>query len=112
MSYQFPNFNGKSVLKMVQKHWDFSHSVPLPKFELHCPICGHDEILLKHWVYFLRKNPRSANPHRCDVYMKCTACSAVWQHGLVVPEDIYPGGSRTVILWRDVKDELQKKADV
>lgn len=108
MTYQFPDFNGKSVLSAVRSKWNLSHSVPLPKFSLNCPICSHDKILLKHWVYFIRNNPQSSNPHRCDVYMKCTACSAVWQHGIVVPEAMHPG-RRKVILWREVKKELEGK---
>ncbi|MDZ7658010.1 hypothetical protein [Fodinibius sp.] len=106
--YQFPDFNGKSVLATVREHWDLSHRVPLPTFDLKCPVCSHDKILCKHWVYFLRKNPYSSNPHRCDVYMKCTGCSAVWQHGLVVPKEMHPG-QRLVILWREIKQELSKK---
>lgn len=102
-TYTFPEFTAESVLQVVSRMWDLSGRVPLPKFELNCPICSCDKILLKHWVYFIRKNAHSSNPHRCDVYMKCTDCSVVWQHGLVVPEEMHPGG-RKVILWRDIKE--------
>lgn len=107
-SYRFPKFTTESVLDVVAKMWDLSGSVPLPKFQPHCAVCGHDQILCKHWKYFIHKSGGSSHPYRCDIWLKCTSCSYVWTHGIVVPEEMHPK-KRQVFYWRDVKDELEKK---
>jgi hypothetical protein len=105
MSYQFPDFTEKDVQKQISRMWDMSGPVPVPKFNPDCPYCAHDEVLLKHARFHLRNNKRSQNPHRCDIGMKCTACSAVWQHGLVIPEDMFPG--KQIWGWQKMKEELE-----
>ncbi|MFH5833758.1 hypothetical protein [Halalkalibaculum sp. DA384] len=104
-TYKFPTFTPEEVRDRIRRMWDFSGPVPLPKFAPQCLVCGHDEILCKHWRFHIRKSRHSSSIYRCDVGMKCTACSAVWQHGLVVPEAMHPG-KRRIIHWREVKREL------
>jgi hypothetical protein len=50
---------------------------------------------------------RKPEDYRCDVVMKCTVCSAVWIHGVVVPEEmakprIRAGGWT----WREMREEI------
>ncbi|TYP92071.1 hypothetical protein LX73_2317 [Fodinibius salinus] len=108
--YKFPEFTPEEVQERINKMWDMSGPVPLPKFDLQCGFCGHEEVLIKHLRYHMRNKNRSSNPHRCDVGMKCTLCSAVWQHGLVVPEEKHPGRDR-IYGWRWIKEQMQE-ADV
>lgn len=107
-NYPFPKVTKESEQTAVSRMWDLSGSVPLPEFEITCPACSHDEILPKHFVFSIKNNSYPHNPHRCNVFMKCTRCSMVWEHRLVVPESMHPG-RRKVILWREVKKELEGK---
>lgn len=67
--------------------WDMSGPVPLPKFDPECPICHSTQILLKEALFHTRAKV-SSHKFRCDIKFKCTTCSFVWKHGLVVPDEM------------------------
>ena len=44
-----------------------------------------------------------ANPYRCDVSFKCCDCSAVWTHGVAIPEAMFTTRPASRIPWRQAK---------
>lgn len=67
--------------------------IPHPKHDVACPVCKRGTtrfgtVIIRAWNYHAR-GTRHANKERdkrCDVSFKCTVCSYVWTHGIVVPE--------------------------
>lgn len=72
--------------------WDLSGPLPIPTWDLACPVCGakrsEGAIIGRAWKFHTRQ---TATPHpwRCDVSFKCASCAAVWAHGVVVPIGMY-----------------------
>lgn len=67
----------------VDSMWEFT-PFPVPKWVIQCPVCRSCEVFIKQCSFFKRKE----NDYRCDVTFKCTNCSYVWTHGVVVPREI------------------------
>ena len=98
------NLSQEQILGRVQQYWDLNGLFPFPKFKLQCPICGNNEILLKHMNFFPRNNS-----YRCDVACKCLHCSYVWSHGVVIPQRMFLEHQRRGQLsytWRQIKEVL------
>jgi hypothetical protein len=72
----------EEILERVNSAWNLSGAFPVPKCKVKCPVCRSNDIFIKQCVFFKRKE----NDYRADVSFKCTYCSAVWTHGVVVPE--------------------------
>lgn len=107
----FPDFTTEETMERIHAMWNMSGPVPLPKFELHCPVCHSKEVLLKGALFHTRHKV-SSNPFRCDIKFKCIICSFTWQHGLVVPREmaIQHDLNRTIHfreLKRAINDHLQ-----
>jgi|AntRauTorcE11897_2_1112592.scaffolds.fasta_scaffold30407_3 hypothetical protein len=83
----FPEFTTEETMKRIRSMWDLSGPVPLPKFEIHCPVCDNNQILMRAALFHTRRKV-SENPFRCDVKFKCCTCSYVWSHGIVVPKEM------------------------
>lgn len=78
---------------------------PIPRDKMICPVCSDSEVFIKQCVFFKRKD----NDYRCDVSFKCTCCSHVWTHGvLVTKEKAEPMRQPGKWLWRDMKEYLRK----
>lgn len=93
--------------------------IPTPRFEVACPVCSLSSagkhILIRQWRYHRRatKYASQHNTYRCDVSFKCTGCSFVWVHGLVVPHDHYERMTKEGPTWhfRKGRELLLAKRD-
>lgn len=101
----FPDID--NVLDRVRESWDLDRELPVPKFDLQCPICNCGQIQLRQYSFHYRHKTGSRNPYRCDVSFKCTQCSLVWTHGVVVPEAMYKRHENEMIHWREAKEILR-----
>jgi len=77
----------EDVAQRVARHWDLSGMFPMPKWDVQCPVCRSPLVQYRRVLFFRRR--RFHNPYRCDVDMKCRDCSAIWTHGVVIPEEMY-----------------------
>lgn len=76
------------VYERVRRAWMWRSGVPYLKHpHVHCPACGSREFVYRNWRFHLRPKRGHRSQHRCDVYFKCTSCSMVWIHGVVVPPE-------------------------
>ena len=113
----FPPLSKEEILNRVEEAWDLSGDFPLPKVPIKCPVCGSGEIQARNWIFHLARDPSiSRVPYRCDVSFKCTRCSAVWVHGIAIPEKIYrkhvkTGEKQRGYYWREVKKILEQTKD-
>lgn len=90
------------VLRNVAKMWDWSRGgIPLPRFTVHCPVCGLGTSKLSRVTFGMRDT--SPNPYRCDVSFKCIVCSAFWTHGVPVPHDVWSKHANRRYDWRTVR---------
>jgi hypothetical protein len=107
----FPTFTTEEILERVNKYWDLSCSLPFPKFDLGCSVCKSDEILLRQWLFHDRsKRTGSKHGYRCDVSFKCTQCSFVWVHGILVPKEMFEKyRDKRMVTWRKVKEILERE---
>lgn len=78
------DFTKKEVLERVKRFWELTGPFPIPKQPVLCPVCRSDETMIKNCGFFKRK----PEDYRCDVTFKCTVCSNVWTHGVVVPKEM------------------------
>ena len=115
----FPPLSKEKILKRVEKAWDLSGDFPLPKGIIKCPVCGSEEIQVRYWAFHPSADPNSRVPYRYDVSFKCTRCSAIWTHGIAIPERMYkkhaslrPGEHASIRYpWRKVKKILEQAKD-
>jgi hypothetical protein len=74
------------VLAETDRHWDLSGDLPMPRPGwLKCPVCGAADPVIRFWRFHTRP-PGATLRRRCDVSVKCSACAAVWPHGLAIDE--------------------------
>lgn len=107
----FPDLEPDDVHRRVDAKWDFTGPLPVPKPGwMRCGFCGSDVIQARHWKRHERRG--GTVRYRCDLSVKCCDCSAVWIHGIAVPDEwwhrykhLFPGAR---ILWRDGLDLLRK----
>ena len=111
------DYTPDEVLKRVHRFWDLSGPFPVPRVRVCCPVCGFADVMIKQCKFFVK---RPSMKYRCDVMFKCTVCSAVWAHGLVVPKEMAQarlGGGAQVIthtegktyFWRDMRKIVDKQ---
>ena len=105
----FPSFDPETVLKRVQEKWDLSGDFPLPKWDIRCPVCGSPHVQARNWQFAYQYN--SPTKYRCNVSFKCTECSAVWIHGVVITEEMFRkhvkiDNKPVYYPWREVKEKL------
>lgn len=94
----------------MRGRWDIDGvlPVPLPGW-LACPVCRAEEIQAREWMFHVRKGSH-ANPYRCDVSFKCCDCSAVWWHGVAVPQAMFDARkSAARIDWRRARELLTQE---
>jgi len=107
----FVEIKHDQLLKRVSQMWEFK-SFPYPKFEIICPICKSNEIQVRYWGFHKKQPP--SYPYRCDLWVKCSKCSHVFEFGVAVPKEMYlkwlpeDKGSRRVD-WREAKEILLKE---
>ena len=105
------NLTEQEIFNRVEKIWDLSGPFPLPYKLFLCPVCRANETIIKQCQFF----KRSGHNFRCDVAFKCTVCSAVWPHGVKVPEKMAAKGMKKSTLnvthltgplytWREMKE--------
>lgn len=107
----FPDLSAEEVHAAVAAKWDLSGPLPVPRGDwLRCPVCGSDAMQIRHWFWHARDH--AVIPWRCDLSVKCAACSAVWLHGIAVPADYYDRHSershKRLIGWRDGRRMLEE----
>ena len=111
MQNLFPALTEDEVLERVEESWDLSGDFPMPKFAVKCPVCGSEEIQARLWQ-FTHKDSGGAK-YRCNVSFKCTRCSAVWMHGVVIPEEMFRKhvkeneNQAKMYHWREVKEMVK-----
>lgn len=107
MKNPFPDFTTEQTKQRIDRKWDLTGPVPVPKFEPECPQCGQigeDLILMKSCKFFRKGVFGSDNPFRCNVKFKCFVCSCAWMHGVVVPEEMAREFElNKIIHWRKMK---------
>lgn len=78
--------DNSAVEERVAERWDMSLGLPLPRWDVDCPLCaGAPQIRM--WQ--VGPGGSANHPYRCVVHMKCRACSAVWAHALVIPQPVH-----------------------
>lgn len=83
----FPAYKPEEVLERVKEYWDFVKGFPIPKKKIRCPVCGSEDIQARNWQFVYKDS--GGCKYRCNVSFKCTVCSNVWTHGVVVPKEIF-----------------------
>ena len=105
-----PDF-GRKVINRVKEKWEWPTGFPIPNFDIKCPVCGSTELLIRDWGFFIRREGN--HKYRCDVSFKCTCCSNVWAHGVVIPEELYHlhcvDNKGRHYLWREVKEIMERE---
>ena len=81
--------------------WDF-YPLPTPRWDVACPCCGarrsDSRIQIREWgFHYVATSPGG---HRCDVGMKCLACSCAWVHGVPVPLSLFQRHHGHKYRWR------------
>ncbi len=107
----FPSLSKKEVMERVNSFWDFSKGFPFPKTNLSCPVCGHDVLQVRNWGFAFKDS--GGCKYRCNVSFKCTRCSFVWVHGVVIPKDVFDkfvpkGQYGKSYHWREVKEMIDE----
>lgn len=109
---RFPDLGADEVLDRVGARWDLDQPVPVPIGDwLACPVCRTPEPQPRYWLFLDRSGHAIA--YRCDIGFKCTDCSAVWVHGLAIPERVFRPWRKRVgkrIDWREAKQRLEEAA--
>lgn len=83
----FGDTHPDNVMRRVNRAWSFRHGfVPIPKFQLACPICKSREIHYSRCSFWEKEESAL---ERVDVGFKCTWCSHFWIHGVPVPGHVY-----------------------
>ena len=104
----FPEISRDTVLKRIEENWDFTYGIPLPKFDLICPICKSSEVMARAWKYHKRVGSKTS-PYRCDFSAKCTRCSFVMTWGVLLTLDQYEHPNwteKSMWTWRRVQKKL------
>lgn len=79
----FPDLPADEVLAATAARWDTDGPLPVPRPGwLACPVCRCELVQPRYWRFHLRDGATVAA--RCDVSVKCTACAAVWIHGVAL----------------------------
>jgi len=102
----FPSTDVSEALELVEKRWDFTHRLPLPRkdWNVKCPCCGakrsQGAIQIRKWHRQFHEG--HGHPWRCDVGFKCVACSLIWTHDVLLPRDAWERipGAPAIIHWR------------
>lgn len=89
------------VFARIDTAWDTTGRWPIPLFEVVCPHCRHDLVIMVGVVFNKMRNGLGGNPCRAEVKFKCPACSYVWLHCVVVPESMYEEHNGASYHWRD-----------
>ncbi len=107
------------VLGKVLVHWDLGYRVPIPRMP-RCPYCdgtgllspalGEVGDLLIRTANFHPRDRNSRTVYRCDVSLKCTACSFVPMFGVVVHRDMFDEGRSwgAQLLHHAIEEKLQE----
>lgn len=86
----FPNLDRDEVLAATEAHWDLAGVIPVPLGDwLTCPVCGDDTPQLRFCRFHGRDGDEPTVPFRCDMSFKCTACAAVWVHGVALSDEAW-----------------------
>lgn len=108
----FPDHYAEGRDQRVDLHWDLRWPAPVPREIPPCPVCPDGRAVAKDWRFHSVAVAGSPRPWRCDVRFKCVDCSAVWQHGVAIPEAMYRHGmsrfgeNRTAS-WRKIREWLE-----
>lgn len=102
----FPSLSPDEVAEHINRRWQILGGIyPMPAWTLVCPVCGSDEIQLRH--HHFHRRPGKSNPFRCDVAVKCVECSHVFVFGVVVPAEIYARSEQRRHEWREVQEAIE-----
>ena len=104
----FPSYSPEEVFERVRRVWDIDSPYPMPKRELHCPVCQEGEWQIRFWRFFERS--MGGAKYRCDISMKCTICSNVTLFGIPVPKETFEMQAERdePIHWREVKANIMR----
>lgn len=110
MTLRFPPPSSPAqLLERVERRWDLSGPVPVPRWDVECPSCRGTEVALRQCSFHYRHKTGSKSPWRCDVSFKCLECSLTFTFGVPVPQGMYEAVPRT-LGWREVKELLEEHA--
>ena len=92
-------------LERCSRVWNLDGEFPLPYFQYKCPICTGSSARIKDFKFHIKKD--SPSKYRCDVVFKCIHCSAVWAHGVIVPEKMFLVREGRNYSWREARDIIE-----
>ena len=98
------------VHENVEAMWHLGERFPVPKFDPACPTCGSEAVIMRLFRFFMRGGPATV-PYRCDVYMKCTACSVVWTYGIVISKEMFKANEYIGLIHRKTALEILEEMD-
>jgi len=108
------NLTPEEILRRVSEYWDLSGKFPLTKSNVECPVCraSGDDVIIRLIGFTVRN--AGGMPYRANVSFKCTRCSAVWVHGVVIPEKMaklhgLPKRPSKNYHWREILKEISRK---
>ena len=98
----------RAIKDNIHKFWDLSQVFPTPRRPIRCPVCREQTAIIKGYFFFEHPGKKLDRiPFRCDVTFKCTYCSAVWPHGLVIDKEYFDAiGPKKTYSWREALDRL------
>ena len=87
------------VHENVARAWYLGERFPVPKFDPKCPACDSMKALIRMYRFFMRGG-QATTPYRCDVYMKCMDCGAVWTYGIVISKEMFKANEHIGLVHR------------
>ena len=114
MANLFPDLDKEEVFQNVSKRWNLNTKLPLPKWDIECPVCSasssEGKVQARQWQFHKRRT-KTDKPYRCDISLKCCRCSHTFTFGLVIPEAIYQKQDKKIITWREARKILNSSKE-
>jgi hypothetical protein len=95
---------------LVRAQWEFvGGRVPVPKFDIRCPVCGAGHGLLSYSSITYSQRYGGTLPCRAEPAFKCCACSAWWRHAIPVDREVFDAAGAGKKVWRrrEIEDALE-----
>ena len=91
----------RDVFARIDENWDVSGIWPKPTFNVVCPHCRADLVIMVGVVFNKMQSVEHGNPCRAEIKFKCPKCSYVWVHCVVIPQRMYEYHKGKAYHWRD-----------
>ena len=108
----FPMNDGDSeVFKtLIEDAWDIVEGFPVPRFTMTC-FCSSRTFHILSYNFFVGAITESVSPYRCCIAFVCRVCSAVHDHRMVIPKEVFDMRSEGKVAfmyrWRDALNIME-----